>query len=254
MMVIPIGLRFRAFVTLIVLLLSLATPVKASELFDAVMAEDAAGVVAALAAGADVNQRDASSRTALHMAASRKSAEIVVLLLDAGADVDAEADATAGRVHPLHWAANFGRAANVKALLEHGAKVDVVTLQGDTALLLAAKSGHVEVAEALLQAGANPLAEEATYGDTPIYLAAMAGHVKLVELMVANGVDVNLRNSRTGETPLWVAAMDDRVEVIAYLLASGADPNIANASGSTPIKMAISKNVKDMLRKSGARD
>ena len=231
-----------------------ATPVMASELLDAVKAEDVGRVQAALSAGADAKELDPSTMTALHMAAARGSVDIARLLIDAGADVEAETGMGQGKAHPLHLAAEFDRAAVAALLLEHGAKVDVRDSRSNTALLIAAKSGYADVVEVLLRAGADPLAEEANYRDTAIYIAAMRGHLDVVKLIVSKGVDVNLRNSQTGETPLWVAAMESRVDVMEFLLSSGADPNIADSSGKTPIKASSDPRVQDLLRKFGASE
>ena len=231
-----------------------ATAVMASELLDAVKAEDVGRVEAALAAGADANELDPSTMTPLHMAAARGSADIARLLIDAGADVEAETGTGQGKAHPLHLAAEFDHAAVAALLLEHGAKADVRDSRSNTALLIAAKSGYADVVEVLLQAGADPLAEDASYHDTAIYIAAMKGHLDVVKLIVSQGVDVNLRNSHTGETPLWVASMESRFNVMEFLLSSGADPNIADSSGKTPIKTTSDPRVLDLLRKFGASE
>jgi ankyrin repeat protein len=231
-----------------------STNVLASDLLDAVKAEDLEAVAAALSAGADVNELDPSTMTALHMAASRGAVDIAVLLINAGADVNAQTGSGQGSVRPLHLATQFNRTAVVALLLTHGAAVDATTSRGETALLLAAKSGYVDSAEQLLQSGANPLAGEASFGDSAIYIAAMNGFLDVVKLMVSSGVDVNLQNPRTGETALWVAAMDSQTDVVAFLLSAGADPNLANGKGQTPLQMTSDPAVQDLLRKAGAED
>lgn len=55
----------------------------------------------------------------------------------------------------VHFAATFGHADCLNAVLEAGASVDNTTLQGDTPLHLAAFAGHVDVVCALLLAGAD---------------------------------------------------------------------------------------------------
>lgn len=250
----PTHFGARGLVLLLICLWIGPTVVMASALLDAVMAEDVGGVAAALSAGADVNEPGPSQMTALHMAASRGAVNIAELLIKAGADVDAEAGAGQGSAHPLHLATQFNHPAVVALLLDHGAKVDTKDSRGDTALLLAAKSGYTDIAEQLLQGGADPLAGDGSYADSAIYIAAMHGYLDLVKLMVSNGVDVNLRNPKTGETPLWVAAMDNRVDVIEFLLSVGADPNIANDKGQTPIQMSSNSQVQELLRASGANE
>lgn len=238
----------------LVLFICAASAGMASDLLDAVKAEDLAGVRMAIAAGADVNERDPSTLTPLHMAAARGSMEIAALLIAAGAEVAAISGQGMSKAQPLHLAAQFDHPAMVSVLLDHSAEIDAQTERGETALILAAKSGYADVANVLLEAGADPLLGEASYGDTALYIAAMHGYTDVVKLMLTKGVDPNLRNPNTGETPLWVAAMDNRLDVIAVLLASGADPGIADAKGKTPLQMITNPEVLALLRQSGAED
>lgn len=56
---------------------------------------------------------------------------------------------------PLHVAARLGNSDIVMLLLQHGASVDAVTNDNYTALHIAAKEGQEEVAVILLDQGAN---------------------------------------------------------------------------------------------------
>ena len=104
-----------------------------------------------LKSGADVSlaARNAQKVTALHAGASRGGAEIVELLLEAGADPNAKQER--GFV-PLHSAAANGNATVVELLLKHGAAADAKADDGKTPADLAAEAGHKEVAERLRKA------------------------------------------------------------------------------------------------------
>ena len=96
----------------------------ASELLDAVKANDAGRVQAAISAGADINENDVYMGSPLHIAVARGKVEIAKLLLDAGADIEAAAKGSLNKAHPLHIAARVNGVAIAALLIERGAKVD----------------------------------------------------------------------------------------------------------------------------------
>jgi hypothetical protein len=107
---------------------------------------------------------------ALSWAARANRAEAVALLVERGANV--EADVYRGT--PLMWAAAFGRTGAVRALLAAGAEPSGISTfggpthgEGVTPLHLAAQGGHVDAIELLLEAGADPTLRDALYGGTP---------------------------------------------------------------------------------------
>ncbi len=90
-------------------------PLGWTPLFSAARAANAEAVGALLAAGAEVNVRDAQELTPLHKAAFVGSVEICRLLLEAGAEL--EARDRNGRT-PLHTAADSGQLGVVKHLVK----------------------------------------------------------------------------------------------------------------------------------------
>ncbi|WP_083752043.1 ankyrin repeat domain-containing protein [Saccharothrix sp. ALI-22-I] len=106
-------------------------------LLNAVRRDDLYEVRGLLRNGVDVNARGADGLTPLMIAAGKGSADLVRLLIDAGADVytaDSAAGATA-----LHKAVQGGDLETVKLLVEAGAFVDAV----------AATTGHTPLMDAL---------------------------------------------------------------------------------------------------------
>ena len=86
------------------------------------------------------------------VAAPQPSVEKVRSLIDAGADVNAEAKY---RETALMKAAERGHVEIAKHLLEAGADVNAKNKEGRTALKFAVEYEHVEIVELLLEAGAD---------------------------------------------------------------------------------------------------
>ena len=79
--------------------------------------------------------------TALHNAVDEGSPDVVQVLIDAGADIEAKDEK--GR-SPLHCASSSGALPVVKMLVEAGAGVRATDNEGDTCLILAAHCGCTE--------------------------------------------------------------------------------------------------------------
>ena len=221
-------------------------------LHDAVNAGDVARVRQLIAEGADVNAHDLSG-TPLHRAAATGQVFVASLLLDAGADIEAEGEPV--RVHPLHVAAVVNQAEMAGLLVGRGADIEARDAQDRTPLLVAAAYGNKEVAETLLLKDADALAGD-VYRDTPIHYAAMSGHIELVDLLLDRGVNINMRSGRSGEAPLTYAACQGQVEMVRFLIARGADMNYRDDTGRTPLQFAYDNSkgtaVVDLLLRLGA--
>jgi ankyrin repeat protein len=154
---------------------------------DAARAGDLATVTRLLKEGRDVNAALGDGTTALHHAAMRGDADMVSVLLYAGANVRA-----------------------------------TTRLGGYTPLHLASQRGHEQVIELLVKSGANPNQPTAT-GTTPLMFAAASGHVAAVKQLVAHKVDLNAKEQASDQTALMFASAFDRPEVVKVLVEVGAD-------------------------------
>jgi ankyrin repeat protein len=100
-------------------------------------------VQALLARDAEVNR---PGWTALHYAAASGSNEIVAMLLDKSAYIDAESP---NKTTPIMMAARSGHILTVKLLLDEGADATLKNEQGMTAIDFATKFDHRDIAEGL---------------------------------------------------------------------------------------------------------
>jgi uncharacterized protein len=150
----------------------------------------------------------------------------------------------------------------------------VATKGGLTALLHAARQGHLAAARALLDGGAAIDQTGAGDATSPLLMAVINGHFDMAMFLIARGANPNLAAAGNGATPLWAAVntqwqprtrfpqpqeMEQQtatyLDVMRALLDAGADPNgrikshpwylvysgcgnrncgLADTSGSTP--------------------
>jgi len=139
-----------------------------------------------------VHQRGWIGDTSLHWPAHNNYVEIVTLLLDAGADIEAnEINCYGGK--PLHWASEHAPG-TVELLLVRGANVNSRNKKADseffgmTPLLMNAtqKNDCSEVTQLLLAGGADISARDAT-GKTALAHAQARGLTRIVEVLQRYG-------------------------------------------------------------------
>ncbi|ROV91507.1 hypothetical protein VMCG_09439 [Cytospora schulzeri] len=118
----------------------------------------------------------------------RRDVELVELLLDSGADVNAPAGKSRGRT-ALQSACLAGNMEVVEVLLSRGADVNAPgsAYKGGTALHAACAKGRAEIVRRMLEAGADVNAEAGWHRQTPLQTAAVGGHVEIVEMLRAAG-------------------------------------------------------------------
>lgn len=88
-------------------------------------------------------------------------------------------------------------------LISQGASLDEKCKHGYTPLINCARYGHHEMAEILLDKGADHKKHD-TGRWTPLHWAALNGHVKIVECLIRHGADIHA-TSNEGWTPLEIA-------------------------------------------------
>ena len=239
-------------------------------------AGEARAVKALLVHGADVNAREsAHDQTPLMWAASQRHPDVVRALVETGADIRARSRTypqtvvgvqtqRAGREKlnytvlrggstPLLFAARVGDIASVSVLLAAGADANDSLPDGTSALVLAAHSGHGDVAALLLDKGADPNAFATGY--TALHAAVLRSDVALVKALLAHGVDPDMRMARgtplrrdttdfnlpatlIGSTPYLLAARFLEPEIVRALAAGGADQTLTLQNGATPLMIA----------------
>ncbi|KAL8857436.1 MAG: hypothetical protein Q9178_005930 [Gyalolechia marmorata] len=126
-----------------------------------------------------------------------------------------------GEMLALATKANF--VAIVQLLAEAGVDLDYQDDQGETALHLAARFGHVECAKALLKGSdiqqANIELAENVFGWTPLFIASVEGHLSIVELLVDAKADLEKADT-SGWTAQEHAALRGHIKIAEKLATS----------------------------------
>ncbi|XP_020858959.1 B-cell lymphoma 3 protein isoform X1 [Phascolarctos cinereus] len=112
--------------------------------------------------------RNYEGLTPLHVAVNTEDRETVLLLLDRGADVDA-VDIKSGR-SPLIHAVENNSLAMVQLLLQHGANVNAQMYSGSSALHSASGRGLLPLVRTLVRSGADSSLKNC-HNDTPLMVA-----------------------------------------------------------------------------------
>ena len=110
--------------------------------------------------------------------------------------------------------------------------------QGRTALLLATHANHVEIARALIEAGADVNAKDGMK-DTPFLYAGAEGRDEILELILATGRARLDDTNRYGGTALIPAAHHGHPSTVRILLQAGLDIDHVNDLGWTALLEAV---------------
>lgn len=183
-------------------------------LLDAAISGNVDDVAIALAAGSDIETRDANLRTPLLLTVTNNHAAVARLLVPLGADPDALDD------------------------------------RHDTPWLVTGVTGSVEIAEILLAADPD-LTILNRFGGTSLIPASERGHLDYVSRVVQTAMDINHVND-LGWTALMEAVLFGRgstthQEIIRVLMDAGANPTIADYDGVTPAQHAKANGYNEIV-------
>ena len=182
----------------------------------------------------DVNHQGFQNRTALHIAVSNGRVNVVEVLIDAGADIEAK---DVKGLTPLHYACDAGKLEIVQMLVEAGADVRVADNEGETCLNRAANDGRTETVRYLASLREADVIRQGFQNRTALHTAVSSGHVNVVEVLIDAGADIEAKNVN-GRTLLHYACDAGKLEIVQMLVEAGADVRVADNNGHTCLMLA----------------
>jgi pectate lyase len=111
----------------------------------------------------------------------------------------------------------------------------------------AAALGDHELANSLLDKGANVNNVERDTFNTPLQLAVQSGHIEVVKLLLEKGADIEVSMGWPPRTLLHDTCQKGYAEITQMLIGAGADVNAKNAEGRTPLDIALRQNNKEIV-------
>jgi ankyrin repeat protein len=202
----------------------------------------------------DVNTPEKNGETPLHVAAGGQNPQLVRLLIEHGANVNAKNNSL---FTPMMYAAEYCKSSTaklqtIKYLIEKGAEVNAQSKNGWTALMLVCKNGkpgahRQKAVEHLIKKGAD-VNMATNYGWTALLLLFYEqdpGEDGLVisKMLIEKGADVNAKN-KIQWTPFMSAVRfgepsAEKLKTVRYLLKKGANVNAKNKHQWTPLMHAV---------------
>ncbi|KAF7975367.1 hypothetical protein HWV62_9693 [Athelia sp. TMB] len=209
----------------------------------AVGRSDAAIARLLLEYGADINAQDGGGRTAFFYASSYGSKATLELFLRRGVNVNAQD--SEGKT-ALFYAANYNNEAALLLLLQRGANINARDGGGRTALSCTAECGNGDAVSLLLKHGAdvNTLDD---IGWNALQYALMAGNNATARLLLQCGADVN-GQAPHGDTLLQVMSWEGQHDGVKLLLWFGADVNAQNGDCGTALCQASLRGHESIVR------
>ncbi|MHC4943207.1 MAG: ankyrin repeat domain-containing protein [Planctomycetota bacterium] len=216
----------------------------AEEIHDAARDGDAARINSILEKDPKLlNLRNERDATALHFACDGGHVGIVEMLIEKGADLhalDVDGDT------PLHWAAYAGFPDAAALLIEHGADINSRNTNDNTPLHYAALKGKPKAAMLLIEKGAD-LEAKNYEGETPLIWAALRNEKAICSLLIEKGADLENRNDYLRTPLLLVARETGNADMAKFLLDHGADIDACDRYDDTPISLAAWRGFNELL-------
>lgn len=208
----------------------------------AVQSHKMACMLLLIGAGAKLDAKDTFGNSPCHYAADDGYCQILDVLIRRGVNVNSQ-DITSKT--PLMKAVRNNKTDAVLRLLRASADLNITDRNCDMALHYAARNGCVDISDILLSAG-SLINVQNYWGRSPLMEAVCYNHKEVVQLLLSASCDVNRREFKTGDTALHIAIKRNYTRVVELLLAAGSRHDVYNHQGETAVHDAVAGNKMDI--------
>lgn len=186
---------------------------------------------------ADINTHDNfMMRTPLHNAVMSDSLDATFKLIEKGAKINA---VDLNGWTPLHYAASNSDTQFAKLLIEKGAKINAADLNDRTPLFAAAMSGEEELVNLLVKSGAK-INQTDNEDISVLDLAIINDDADMIRCLVTNGAKISA--GIDNYTPLEHAAEKGKLQAIEALIQLGSSIHHKNGEGKSALELAFKAN------------
>ncbi|XP_057661221.1 uncharacterized protein LOC130896874 [Diorhabda carinulata] len=189
----------------------------------------------------DTNVKFEDGNSLLHIAAKLNDLDLATILVNAKQDINVT---NLNQQTPLQVAIISGHKEMIQFLMTGKYYNTSRDINGDTLLHAAVKKGDVETAKALIEQG-HVIDRKNNRQETPLHLAIACKNNKLCLLLIENGHSMDIFDEQSNTVIHFAAKMND-VYLAKLYKERGYDLNVINASNKTPLYFAIVNKHKDI--------
>lgn len=220
------------------------TTLRRTSLHFSVLRHKMACMLLLIAAGAKLDAKDTFGNSPCHYAADDGYCQILDVLIRRSVNVNTQ-DITSKT--PLMKAVRNNKTDAVLRLLRANCDLNITDRNSDMALHYASRNGCADVIDILLSAGSQ-IDVQNYWGRTPLMEAVCYNHKDAVARLLRARCDLNRREFKTGDTALHIAIKRNYTSVVELLLAAGSRHDIYNHQGETAAYDAVVSNKHEIIR------
>ncbi|KAH8123061.1 ankyrin repeat-containing domain protein [Trichoderma asperelloides] len=188
------------------------------------------------------------NHTSLQWATFRKHKNIVMLLLEKGANIDVMTY-NEGHETDIEVKDNIYQTTPIWRAASKGADAEVKDNKyRNTPLWRVASKGYEDIVTRLFEKGADIETKENISQTTPLWQAASKGYEGIVKLLLEKGANIEAKENISQTTPLWRAASKGCEDIVTLLLEKRADIEAKNMNGMTPLLWAARNSYEGIVK------